>query len=95
MTPETQNNEEMKRLLLENNRLLMENNEILRKMRRGTLISAGFKIIYLLIFFAVPVYVYYTYLQPNIAQLHGQIESLRSVSEEASGVLDWYKSVNP
>ena len=64
-----QNQNDIRKLLLENNRLLKENNVILVRMQRSARIARIFRIIWLLILIVVPLLIYYFVLAPLIDSL--------------------------
>jgi len=95
MLGEIQNNEELKKILLENQRLLIENNELLRKMRRASVFSGIFKIVWFAVIVLIPIYIFYTYIQPNLSILEEKMELIEQLSGETPDIKAWYDSVKP
>lgn len=72
------NGEDLKTLLKRNLELTQENNALLRKMRRSAVYGNIIKIVWLAIIIGLPVYIYYSFLQPYIGQLlevYGEVET--------------------
>ena len=69
--------EEIRQLLRRNYELARENNKMLRKMRRGMLISQIIKILVAAAIIGVPIYLYYSILQPLLADVATGYQSLQ------------------
>ncbi len=84
------NHEEIKNLLVENQRLLIENNQLLRKMRKSAIIGFVFRIIYLVIFMGVPIFVYFNYIEPNLATIKTKLDNFEQLTAES----DFFKKIS-
>ena len=61
--------EEGKRLLRQNLELSRENNKMLKRIRRDARIGLLFRILWIAIIIGVPVFLYFTFLQPYVADV--------------------------
>ncbi len=86
-------NNEIKSLLRENQRLLIENNQLLKSMRRSSIIGTIFRVIWFTILLGVPVYIYFTYIQPNWDNLKAKVDNLEQVTAELDGAKEWFDSL--
>ena len=86
-------NNEIKSLLRENQRLLIENNQLLKGMRRSSIIGTIFRVIWFTILLGVPVYIYFTYIQPNWDNLKAKVDNLEQVTTELDGAKEWFDSL--
>ncbi len=93
MQPDEDNNE-IKALLRENQRLLVENNQLLRQMRRGTIIATIFRIIWLAVLIAIPLYIYFNYIEPNWEKIEQQLDNLEAMTSEMEGANSWFEQFN-
>lgn len=80
---------DVKSILLENQRLLLENNEMLKTMRRRANIGLVYKIITIVVFLILPLYVYYTFLMPQLGQFTGQSNPTMPSVGEMQSLLDF------
>ena len=80
MTPETPNHEDLRQLMLENQKLLVENNKLLKKMRRDAVIGFIFRILWLMIMFGLPFYLYLYFIQPNMGAIQEQASLLKQLT---------------
>lgn len=62
-------NQEIERLLRENNRLIEENNILLKKMRRSAIIGSIFKLIWVALLVFGPLFLYWYFIQPMVSTL--------------------------
>ncbi len=92
MNPDS-GHEEIKKLLVENQRLLLENNQMLHKMRRSAFLGTIFKIVWFLFVLGVPVYLYFSYIKPNMGNLLEQYGALQEMFSDGSSLTDWYESM--
>ena len=77
---------ELKRLLRQNLELSKENNRLLRKMRRSAILSRIFLLIWWAFIIGLPVYIYFSFLQPYVGGiietfggLGGLLENLQNL----------------
>lgn len=84
------NDTEIKELL----GLARENNRLLRKMRRSAMIGNVTRLIYWVAIIGVPIFLYYSFLQPYMAQLletysqiQGGAENLQDIGSQGLGGL--------
>ena len=84
------NDSEFKELL----ELTKENNKLLRKMRRSAMIGGVIRLIYWVAIIGTPIFLYYSFLQPYLAQLldiysqvQGGAENLQNVGSQGLGGL--------
>jgi len=85
----------VKKLLAENHRLLLENNQLLKKLRRGSIVSSVFRVVWFFILLAIPFYLYFAYIQPNWQNLMGKVDRLEQVTLEMSSVKQWFDGIKP
>ena len=85
--------EEIKKLLVENQRLLLENNQMLHKMRRSAFLGTIFRIVWFLVILGVPVYLYFSYVKPNMDNLLGKYNALEEAAQNSTVFKDWYNSL--
>ncbi len=94
--------DELKRLVLQNIELTRENNRLLRKLRRAEITRTIFSVFYWLAIILIPLYIYYAYLGPYLADLRasyeeikGQAEKMQNVPEGLSQYLDKLEAFFP
>ena len=92
MTPEAEQ-QEIKRLLQENQRLLTENNSILRSMHRKARLAFWLRLLWALFVVGAMFYVYTNYLQPNYETLRYYYESSRQFPEQLNTLKSLFESV--
>lgn len=85
--------EEIKKLLVENQRLLLENNQMLHKMRRSAVLGSIFRIVWFLVILAMPVYLYFAYIKPNMGNLVEKYSTLEEMTQNTSVLKEWYDSL--
>jgi len=73
------NHEALKKLLEENNRLLQDNNKLLHDMRRRELWGIFFKVIWFILIFIAPLYIYLNFIEPQMGALTDQIQFFQSL----------------
>ncbi len=78
--------EETKRLLKENLELSRENNKILRKIRRSAIVGNIMRLFYWAFIIGVPVFLYFQFLEPYLAQLLDVYSGLQSGAENVQEV---------
>jgi hypothetical protein len=88
-------NEDIKRLLTENQRLLEENNEMLRSMRRGARWALAFRIIWIAVLLGAPVALYYFVLEPNISSFQNAIDIIQQGAKNATGLQQFFQQQTP
>ena len=88
------NNNQIETLLRENQRLLVENNQLLRQMRRGTIIATIFRIVWFAFVIAVPVYLYFNYIEPNWENIQKQLENLETMTAKIDGANSWLEQLD-
>lgn len=69
-------------------RIVKENYEMLRAMRREAWIGFFIKIIVWLAILGVPVYLYFTFLQPFFSELQTTYEGVQTSTQEAQNLSD-------
>jgi ABC-type Fe3+ transport system permease subunit len=94
MTPETPNHEDLRQLMLENQKLLVENNKLLKKMRRGAIIGFVFRILWLVIIFGLPFYLYLSFVQPNMGVIQEQASLLKQLTGSDFNPESWSSILN-
>lgn len=92
MNPDS-GHEEIKKLLVENQRLLLENNQMLHKMRKNAIIGTILRMAWFLLVLGVPVYLYFSYIKPNMDNLLDQYGALQEMTKGSSALTDWYQSM--
>jgi len=63
--------------------LAKENNRLLKKLRHGTWIGLIFKLLFWAVMLGVPIWMYFTVLQPVIQQGMGVLEQVQGVAGKA------------
>jgi len=76
---ENNSHEGLKKFLEENNRLLQDNNKLLHGMRRRELWGIFFKVIWLILIFVAPLYIYLNFIEPQMGALTDQIQFFQSL----------------
>lgn len=94
MTPEIPNHEDLKQLMLENQKLLLENNKLLKKMRRDAVIGYVFRILWIVIIFGLPFYLYLYFIQPNIGSIQEQAGLLKQLTGDGLNLESWSSLLN-
>ena len=61
--------------------LVKENNKMLRAEKRARIFSGLFKLIWMAIVIGIPVWLYFTYLQPMIGNLENTLSQLEGISQ--------------
>jgi len=69
--------EKIEELIIENQRLLTENNIILKKMHRSAVWAFWLRIVWLIVFFGLPILAYYYVLLPYYEVLQSTFGSLQ------------------
>lgn len=82
--------EEIKMLLMENQRLLRENNQMLHKMRRATLLSAFFRVLWLAVVVGLSIYAYFEFVEPNLVYMKKGINYIHEMSKNTSDFKELY-----
>ena len=85
--------EEIKKLLVENQRLLLENNQMLHKMRKSAIVGSIFRVIWFLFVIGLPIYLYFSYIKPNMGNLMERYSELEQMTGEASSLKEWLQSM--
>lgn len=78
--------DQIERLLQENQRLIRENNKMLKKMRRDAVIGHIMKVIWVLILIGVPVMLYYYFLAPYVQQARETYQQIQESAEKVKGL---------
>jgi len=78
--------QETRELLRKNLELAKENNRLLRKMRRGAILGNIVHVIWWAIVVGIPVFLYFTVLQPYIDQLLETYRGLQSGVENLQDI---------
>ncbi len=71
--------------------LVKENNKMLRAEKRARVFSGVFKVLWFALVIGVPVWLYFTYLEPMIGNMQStlsQLEGLTKVNPQLSGQLE-------
>ncbi len=63
--------------------LAKENNRLLKKLRHGTWIAFVFKLLFWAVMLGIPLWMYFTVLQPIIQQGMGVLEQVQGVTGQA------------
>jgi hypothetical protein len=90
---ETSREERIEALLKENQRILAENNLLLRKMRRTAIVSSLLRFVWFLFLLGSGIYVYFTYIQPNLESIKTEIEVLRQMVPTGDSFKQFYDSI--
>ncbi len=90
---ETSNHERIEALLKENQRILIENNVLLHKMRRTAVMSSLLRFVWFLFLLGSGVYVYFTYIQPNLDSIKAEIETVRQMVPTRDAFKQFYESM--
>jgi hypothetical protein len=88
--------DEYKQLLEENLKVAKENNEMLHAMRREALIGRIIKVLMVFVAIGVPVYLYFSVLQPYVQDARATFEQVQSRVEqvgETSDTAPWLRSL--
>jgi hypothetical protein len=93
MSPDN-NHEEIKRLLVENQRLLLENNQLLHKMRRSAVVGSVFRFVWFLIIVGAPVYLYFSYIQPNMSVIKQKFNNFEQMTSESEAVKKFFEAAS-
>ncbi len=93
MNPDN-SHDEIKKLLVENQRLLLENNQLLHKMRRSAVIGSVFRFIWFLIIIGAPVYLYFSYIQPNMDTIREKYQNFEQMTADNEAFKKFYDSVS-
>ena len=80
--------EESKRMLRQTLEISRENNKLLKKMRRTAIWGNVFRLIWWAILIGVPIYLYFTFLQPVFEGLNSQLEGVQGGVEGVKGFID-------
>lgn len=73
----TDEHNEMRELLRENNKLIKENNEILKKLYHHSIIGFSFRILWIAVLLGVPFALYFYILEPYLNMFGANYESFR------------------
>lgn len=73
--------DDLKRLVLQNIELTRENNRLLKKLRRAEIVRTIIHLVYWVIIVIVPLYLYYAYVAPYVADMRASYEEIRSQAE--------------
>ncbi len=92
MNPDS-GHEEIKKLLVENQRLLLENNQMLHKMRKTAIVGTIFRVIWFFFILGLPIYLYFSYIKPNMGNLMERYSELEQMTGEASSLKEWFESL--
>lgn len=90
---ETGHHERIEALLKENQRILAENNLLLRRMHRTAVLSSLFRFLWFLILLGTGVYVYFTYIQPNLETIKSELNTLREMVPDSNSFRQFYESI--
>ena len=84
-----QEHDEIKSLLRRNLELARENNRLLKKIRRNSIIANVMRLVWWAVIIGIPVFLYYTVLQPYLAELSVAYQGVQSgVSGAQNALLD-------
>lgn len=83
-----QKNDSDRELLEHTNRLARENYEMLHRMRREAWIGYAVKIVVWLAILGVPVYLYFTFVQPVLGELQNTYQEIGTTTDEAQDLSD-------
>lgn len=78
--------QEIKRLLQENQALLKDNNELLHKIRRSALWATAFRVVWFAVIIGSPLALYYFFLEPNLTSLQSAFEILLQGAKDLTGL---------
>ncbi len=90
MISELHTQDELKKLLVENQRLLIENNQMLHKMRRSAKNGEWVRVLSFLVLIAIPLGIYLFYVKPSFEQIQAELAVFEQARTEASDYQDWY-----
>ncbi len=82
---DTENHEELMRLLKENTALAQENNELLKKINRHNTITFWVRIVWFAVIVGMPFAVYFYFLQPYFEAFGANYELFRQGMAEIPG----------
>jgi len=87
--------EDRDNLLEQTYALTVENNRLLKKMRRGSRIGLVFKLVFWAVMLGLPIWMYFTILEPMLQQGMGVLQQVQGVadmagtqSQQVKGLLD-------
>ena len=93
MPPDEREYTRLYELMLENQRLLTENHNLLKKMRRSSIISFWFRVIWTLFIIGIPFILYFYVIEPYFEAFDSSIEEFKEGLREVPGWKQFYESI--
>jgi len=93
MLPDTNEQQQLRELVLENQRLLSENNQLLKKMNRRSVIGFWVRLIWTSILIGLPFVVYYFVIEPYFTSLGSSFELFKHGLQEVPGWKQFYAAI--
>ena len=85
--------EQIRKLVLENQRLLTENNKLLKKLHRNAVISFWIRLLWILIIVGAPFVFYYYIIEPYFTSLGSSFDTFQEGLQEVPGWKQFYESI--
>lgn len=85
--------QQIRKLVLENQRLLAENNKLLKKLHRNAVISFWIRLLWILIIIGAPFIFYYYIVEPYFESFGSSFETFQNGLQEVPGWKQFYESI--
>lgn len=93
MQSDNNNQEEVQRLLRENQKLMAENNSILKKMHRTSVVSMWLRIIWFLFIIGLPFVLYFYVIEPYFDALGSSFGTFQDGLQEIPGWKQFWENL--
>lgn len=93
MLPDTNEQQQIRELILENQRLLTENNQLLKKMNRRSVIGFWIRLVWFMFILGLPFVLYFYVIQPYFESLGSSFETFQQGLQEVPGWKQFYQAI--
>lgn len=93
MLPDKDEYQLLQELMLENQRLLTENNAMLKKLKKWSVISFWFRLIWTFILVGLPFVLYYYVIEPYFTSLGSSFAEFQEGLQEVPGWKQFYEQI--